>query len=113
VIDGIAPAEDRPPIMRFNGDATQLPAFLTRAAQTPRPTYRLTHAQLGGTDMSTVTIRPATSDLVDLVFASLAADGVAVTPNVLTATRASEAPDALLKMPSQNIFGDLVGDATS
>ena len=28
VIDDIAAAEDRPPIMRFNGDATQLLPFL-------------------------------------------------------------------------------------
>ena len=112
MIDGIPAAEDRPPIMRFNGDATQLPAFLTRAAQRPRRTYRLTHTP-GGTDMSTMTTRPATSDVVDLVLAALAADGVAIIPDVLTATEASEALDALLNMPSENIFGDLVGDATS
>ncbi len=99
--------------MRFNGDATQLPVFLTRAAQTPRRTYRLTRTLLGGTDMSTMTTRPAASDVVDLVVAALAADGVAIIPDVLTATEASEALDALLNMPSENIFGDLVGDATS
>ena len=113
VINGIAAAEGRPPIMRFNGDATQLPAFLTRGAQTPRPTYRLTHTQLGGTDMSTMITRPATSDVVDLVLAALVAGGVAIIPDILTATETSEVLDALRNIPSENIFGDLVGDATS
>jgi hypothetical protein len=63
--------------------------------------------------MSTMTTRPATSDVVDLVLAALAADGVAIIPEVLTATEASEALDALLNMPSVNIFRDLVGDPTS
>lgn len=47
------------------------------------------------------------------MLAALAADGVAIIPDVLTATEASEALDALLNMPSENILGDLVGDATS
>ena len=45
--------------------------------------------------MTALTARPATSDVVDTALAALSTDGVAVIPDVLTATEASAALDAL------------------